>query len=204
MKSFAFFSRIFTLLIGYLSSKIIYDYDTSATDYKLKAFVRWDAVYFLEIAKNGYSFEQQHAFLPGLPIMIRIIGEFLNFFIKDIDSSYVLAGLCISNISFILAAQALFDLSIALSFRPVTAKIAAIIFCISPASVFLSSIYTESIFALFTFKGMLMMAKRKHFSAAFFWALASSCRSNGIVFVGFFIWEIIYSFKKINIPVKVN
>lgn len=38
------------------------------------AIIRWDAIHFLAIAQNGYEYEQQAAFQPGLPGLLRLIS----------------------------------------------------------------------------------------------------------------------------------
>ena len=37
--------------------------------------LRWDGLHFLAIAKKGYDYEQQLAFQPGWPGLIRVLGE---------------------------------------------------------------------------------------------------------------------------------
>ena len=73
----------------------------------MKPFVRWDALYFLGISENGYTFEQQHAFFPLLPMLIRLVRETLLTPLSSVlcpMARNMLAGLLISNVSFILAA----------------------------------------------------------------------------------------------------
>ena len=43
-----------------------------------QAFVRWDTVYFVDIAKEGYTQEQRLAFTPGLPMLLRGGAELLR------------------------------------------------------------------------------------------------------------------------------
>lgn len=38
-------------------------------------FLQWDTLHFLAIAKEGYSIEQQHAFQPGNPLLLRLGGQ---------------------------------------------------------------------------------------------------------------------------------
>lgn len=84
----AIFSRLFVILVSATSSIFFESYDSSATlvlsnpnSYLgriLSGFTAWDGVHFLSIAKNGYIFEQQFAFLPLFPILVRFGGLFGN------------------------------------------------------------------------------------------------------------------------------
>lgn len=55
---------------------------------------------------------------------------------------------------------------------------ATLLFCLTPASIFFSAIYTESLFALLSFAGMLCAGRRPWLATAAF-ALATATRSNG-------------------------
>jgi phosphatidylinositol glycan class V len=67
----------------------------------------------------------------------------------------ILAGVLVSNVAFVLAAVALYRLGCAVLNDEPLACTAALLFVINPASVFFSAIYTESVFALTSFAGML-------------------------------------------------
>ena len=78
----------------------------------LKGFVRWDAVYFLSIADRGYIYENEHAFFPGLPILLNFVNELFSPFLSFFPSRIVrltLSGIFISNFFFILAAAELYQ-----------------------------------------------------------------------------------------------
>lgn len=49
----------------------------------IESSVVWDGVYFVRIAECGYEYEQTYAFLPLLPICIRLLSQSseLNSFI---------------------------------------------------------------------------------------------------------------------------
>lgn len=48
----------------------------SLIDFLFSSFVRWDAVYFLDIAETrGYRNEQNAAFLPGLPLLVSLLAS---------------------------------------------------------------------------------------------------------------------------------
>lgn len=38
-------------------------------------FVRWDAIYFTEITRRGYVFEQEWAFGPGFPTVVGLLQK---------------------------------------------------------------------------------------------------------------------------------
>ena len=55
--------------------------------------LRWDAVHYSSIALNGYNFEQQLAFQPGLPAIMRLTGEVVRFVTGgDIAVKHVVIG----------------------------------------------------------------------------------------------------------------
>lgn len=48
-------------------------------DSPLQNFLRWDALYYVKIALDGYRFEQELAFLPGWPLCMRLAGEAVRY-----------------------------------------------------------------------------------------------------------------------------
>lgn len=62
---------------------------------------RWDTVYFLKIAREGYQYEQQAAFMPGLPVLMRTAGRFS-------DHNALLSGMVWSAIAGVGAALCLY------------------------------------------------------------------------------------------------
>ncbi|KAI9015006.1 GPI mannosyltransferase 2 [Gaertneriomyces semiglobifer] len=148
----------------------------------------WDAVYFLDIAENGYMYEQEFAFFPGLPILLRI-GSRLLLRGNSSRAARILIGALMTNVAFVLAVVALYKLGRHLLQNERTALAAALLFSITPAGFFMSAIYTESPFALFSFLGLLQHSTGHDLNAALMWALATCFRSNGIAFIGFFLWR---------------
>ena len=74
-------SRLLMLGLNVLLHRTEADYDLSTrvesqgSDWT-EGFVRWDAVYFLKLAERGsYAYEQEFAFFPGLPILMRALGS---------------------------------------------------------------------------------------------------------------------------------
>ncbi|RHZ83134.1 hypothetical protein Glove_99g42 [Diversispora epigaea] len=204
-------SRLLTWFIAFISTLIIDDYDSSVdtillTESELptliqnifnrifRVFLRWDSFYFLHIAEEGYVFEQSNAFFPFYPLLIRGLGNSVFLPLKSILSYkqiMLLSGVLISNISFILASINLYKLSIKLFNDEKFAFITAIFYIITPSCVFMSAIYTESLFAYLGFLGMIFYVEKKYWKSAIVWSLASFTRSNGIVFIGFFVYELL-------------
>ncbi|MGB9883259.1 MAG: hypothetical protein ACPLRN_01960, partial [Microgenomates group bacterium] len=94
--------RIVDFLIIFLASKFIpylgfFPYKETLNQYQLPFWLsklaNFDGVHYLLIAKNGYS-QWEQAFFPLYPILIKIINIFIN--------NYLLTGLLVSNISFLV------------------------------------------------------------------------------------------------------
>ncbi|KAJ2797637.1 ER membrane glycoprotein subunit of the GPI transamidase complex-like protein [Coemansia furcata] len=201
-------SRAVVLVLGAVSNTIINDYDASTSlvlpDASLifesvlrtlaHVFVRWDSFYFLHIADAGYVHEQEHAFFPLLPMLMRLVASTLLMPLAGwVDRRIVLAiaGLVISNASFVLAAATLYVLGCVTLRNERLAYVAALLFVAAPASAFMSAVYTESLFAWLVFSALLLIARRHYAWAALCLCASGLCRSNGILYAGFFVWDLV-------------
>ena len=157
----------------------------------LGGYDNWDSEYFLFIAEHGYTYEQFLAFFPLYPLLMRFIASTfltpLQLFLP-MRSVLLISGILITSFMFILATISLFQLTQKLTRNTSLAIVASILFCINPASVFMSSVYTESLFAFLSFAGMLAIAESKPTIATISFSLATATRSNGIVAAGFLVY----------------
>eukprot|EP01113_Clastostelium_recurvatum_P050756 TRINITY_DN9692_c0_g1_i1.p1 TRINITY_DN9692_c0_g1~~TRINITY_DN9692_c0_g1_i1.p1 ORF type:complete len:508 (-),score=92.78 TRINITY_DN9692_c0_g1_i1:6-1373(-) len=157
----------------------------------LGRLVRWDAIYFVGIAQKGYEYEQEHAFFPLLPCLMqglsRVITMVTGGMISDL-SAVVIAGVLLSNIACIIAAVELYKLVYQLIDNETLAYNSALLFSMSPASIFLSAPYTESIFSLFVFSGLRQLHLSHGWLACVLFSLATAVRSNGILLCGFVVF----------------
>ncbi|CEI92548.1 hypothetical protein RMCBS344292_06803 [Rhizopus microsporus] len=200
--SFAVITRVITISLALLTYYFLSSYDSSAemqtrsSHNLLNAFLRWDALYFLHIAEHGYVYEQETAFFPVMPLISRFLTNTILLPLKYLfgyQHALLFSGVAVANISFILAAGALYKLTLTLLPRnPKLAFASSIAFCLSPPSMFMSSFYTESLFALLGFLGMRFVARKKYMYAASIWAIASGTRSNGILYCGFFFYDLVW------------
>ena len=151
----------------------------------------WDAEYYLLIADNGYTFEQSLAFFPFYPLLMRAVSIPLSplFLVLPPRSVFLICGTAINLIAFTVATVLLYLLTIDLTHHNLLSLLSSALFCITPASVFMSAVYTESVFVCLSFAGMLCLQRSRTFSASIFFSLASATRSNGMVLAGFIIYH---------------
>lgn len=155
----------------------------------LAGFTRWDAARFLAIASGGYNNEESYAFFPALPLAVSAFATLLKSLGCSTGAAPVLAGILITNGSFVVATSALYCLGIAVCRNESVARRAALLFCCTPAGVFMSSIYTESPFAACTFGGLWLLELGHLNFATMLLTLATALRSNGVLNCGFIAFD---------------
>ncbi|KAI7816542.1 GPI mannosyltransferase 2 [Gamsiella multidivaricata] len=204
---YALLSRLAIWFIAVVSHALIQDYD-SALELVLPVetiaqqffkgifgvFLRWDSFYFVHIAEHGYVFEQEHAFFPLLPVLMRLVSNTVLAPLSSLFSytqQLVLAGILVSNVSFIAASVQLYRLTHTLFGQERFAFLTAILYILTPSGIFMSAIYTESPFAALSFTGMLFAARRQYLLAAVVWSISCTARSNGVLYPGFFIYDLV-------------
>uniref|UniRef100_A0A7S2RMR2 GPI mannosyltransferase 2 n=1 Tax=Mucochytrium quahogii TaxID=96639 RepID=A0A7S2RMR2_9STRA len=196
-------SRLVVLLVSYVSYSIVGAYDTSARiAHPAHRFIplgtNWDAEYFVRIAQYGYEYEQVHAFFPLLPFLMRCFAQgavWIGIDWLSFDTLVVVGGVVISNMCFLIAGVLLYKLTLQIFAQDHhLAFQTGLLFYFNPASVFMSAGYTESLFAMCSFGGMLLLSStRKPHQWSIFallrasipFCLASLCRGNGAVLVGY-------------------
>lgn len=151
----------------------------------LGAFTRWDAAHFLAAARDGWTCEQRFAFFPLYPLLVRVLSAWLRprALSGCEDESAMVAAVLLSNAAFVAATVLLFHLTAAvLRVRCDSARRpyeAALFFCVSPASVFFSTAYSEACFAASVFGGMLLLQHGRAWVGAGLLAVGSALRANG-------------------------
>ena len=158
------------------------------TETLLGGFDNWDSEYFIFIAEHGYTFLQSMAFFPLYPALVWLVGRTalspLSFLLAD-RSLFLLAGTLVNLCVFPLAAVALYLLTLSVSNSQQFSVVTVLLFCVNPASVFMSAVYTETLFAFCTFAGLCLLTQRRSWSACLLFSLASATRANGVVLAGF-------------------
>lgn len=130
----------------------------------LAIWQRFDANWYISIAKNGYgSIPGDVHFPPLYPLLMRLLNPIFN--------NLFLAGLFISNLALLYALKLLYDLYLEWGDRT-TARQAVLFFVIYPTFFFCFSAYTEPLFLVTT----LLAFKAMHIKSwhwAGFWIFCS-------------------------------
>ena len=152
-------------------------------------FGKWDAVYFLKIAEKGYSYEQYMAFFPLYPWILRTVTCIFKPAVKFLDlsqrSALLVCGWAVNTLFFTIAAVSLYKLTLRLFKRSKVALVSSLLFCINPASVFMSSLYTESLFCCLQFTALYHLEHEISTVVLLLFGLGCATRSNGILSCGF-------------------
>ncbi|XP_044751142.1 GPI mannosyltransferase 2 [Coccinella septempunctata] len=227
----ALFSRLLVIFLQYIFNHLITDHDAGvflyprdnvtesfmdkAVSHFFGGFLRWDAQYFMHIAKYGYTYENTVAFFPLFPLLGNSLAKCLSFihFLSE-DSLILLVFMIVNLLVFVQTALILFDLSRKFHSEKFS-YYSAILFCWNPASVFFSSPYTECIFSCLTFWSMLncivLYEKYAYFRRRIEpqdllyllpIALGTITRSNGVLNLGFYLYILACMFLRIFIQIK--
>ncbi|KAJ5280881.1 GPI mannosyltransferase 2 [Penicillium angulare] len=148
---------------GYDTSTTLIPYEgadiSTSLPWPLK-LARWDAVYFLHIAENGYVFEQEWAF--SYP---RVLGFFASGIRKSGGQGgpvpIALIGVVLSHVTHYLSVLALYRLSANIfGHTTVTQRLicflSSALHIICPAGAFLSAPYGESLFSFLNISGFYL------------------------------------------------
>ncbi|ORY24705.1 GPI mannosyltransferase 2 [Naematelia encephala] len=197
--SLAVVVRLVTYVLLQLLSRLP-AFDTShrfLSSAKPSATLRWDAIHFASTAVDGYQYEQQLVWQPGWIAAIRAAGEIVRFVRGgnqlEVDD-VVLGGEIIANAAFVGATVALYKLSNQL-FNPTFARTTALLYILQPSQSVMSSVYTEPLYALFSFVGFDLALRRKWIRASLCLACATSLRATGIFSAGLTGWMILFERK---------
>ncbi|KAG8588696.1 hypothetical protein GDO81_006065 [Engystomops pustulosus] len=151
---------------------------------------RWDAEHFLFIAEHGYVYEHNMAFFPLLPLLIGGLaqGPLLPLAgLLRLRSRLLISSAFLNCVCSTLAAVSLYLLGCVTLQSRRSAFLSALLFCMSPVSIFMASTYSESLYVLATFAGLWQLQKHRTICSSAFLSLATAARSNGLVNAGFLL-----------------
>ncbi|XP_056142851.1 palmitoyltransferase ZDHHC18-A [Lampris incognitus] len=203
---FATITRGLTLLLQAVLNAVIPDHEAdafnpprmeeplyldSALEWLLGGLSRWDAEHFLFIAERGYLYEHNFAFFPLLPVVLRGLAETL---LRPLSGWLTVRGRLLLAVAlgnsalFLLSAVALYALGRLVLQDRRLALLSSLLYCLTPANVFMAAGYSESLFAALTFGGLFLLEKGFTLRACLALGIATAARSNGLVNAGFLLY----------------
>jgi hypothetical protein len=133
-----------------------------------------DSLWFLEIARHGYSASNASAaFFPGYPVLIRIVG-FLT------AGNLLVAAYLVSNVA-LLAALVIFYRLTEREYDLATARRAVLYLAIFPTAFFLFDTYSEALFLLCAVGAISLARRGRWWWAGLVGLGATLTRSTGVV-----------------------
>jgi Mannosyltransferase (PIG-V) len=145
----------------------------------LEMWNRWDAYWYLSIAKSGYAgqlgedFRDVRAsYLPAFPALIALVTQLVR--------DHLLAALFISNVSLLIFLTVLWHLARD-DVGEASARRTVWLYLIYPTTIFLSGAYAESLALAATAGAVLATRREQHGLAAFASALATLARPTGLL-----------------------
>ena len=145
----------------------------------LRPLFRWDAGWYLSIARNGYSYDgnlgrqQNIAFFPLYPLACRWCHAVTRL-------SIPLCAVLLSHGAFFVGLVALFDL-VTREVGPRVARSAVLLLAFFPASLFFSTMYAETFFLAFSVLAFGAFRRQKFIQGGLWAGLASATRAPGIL-----------------------
>lgn len=133
---------------------------------------RYDAVWFLSIARDGYEDADHAAFFPLYPALVRVLGTVLG--------SPLLAAIVLSCACFVGALAVVHRLAV-LEHGERAARWAVWALALFPGALWFSAAYSESLFLLVSAGALLAARQGRWAVAAACGALATATRSAGMV-----------------------
>jgi Mannosyltransferase (PIG-V) len=136
---------------------------------------RWDSVWYLAIARDGYADAPGHAktaFYPLYPLLVHAGGW--------IAGSQLVAGLLISLVCFFVALVLLARLA-AIELGPEDARGTLLLVAFFPTAFFFSAVYSESLFLMLSVGAVLAARRGRWAWAGIAGALAAATRNSGVL-----------------------
>jgi len=178
-----FVSRLLVILLAYALYRLL----GVGSDGLLKSFrplwTHWDTRHYIGIAQEWYTDVGDErlrlVFFPLYPLLMRLLSPLTH-------GDVFFSGLLISLACSMLASAMVYDLSY-LHYGRQTAVLSTAYFLLSPLSVFLGCVYTESLFICLTLGAVCLLRRDHPWLAAVCGMLSAFTRMPGVIVSGLLI-----------------
>lgn len=144
-------------------------------------FAAWDSGWYWDIATHGYYFRPDGpssiAFFPLYPMLMRLAAAPFG----GGDRATWIAGILVSLLAYVGALVALHRLAMRLSGSREAARRTVLLVVVFPWSLFMTRVYSESVFLLTSVLAISAAYDRRWWYAGVWGALATLTRPNGIL-----------------------
>lgn len=147
-------------------------FSSHTANFILAPALRYDSAWYLAIAHSGYFSPQASAFFPLYPLLLRAGGTVVG--------SDQIAGLVISLVATVISLRLLYALA-ELELGRSTARTSVLLTAFFPSALFLSAVYTESLFLALSIGAFLAARHERWMWAGILAGLASATRSTGVL-----------------------
>lgn len=172
----------------------------------------WDGKHFLYIAQHGYVFEHSAAFFPLFPLLVNLFARYFITFLfsthLDAHLPYLLSAVVLNFILFQVSCVYLVKLTrILFNNNEKLAYFTLILYCLNPASIFYSSLYSECLYSTLTFAALFYLFNDQYLLSFVLFILNGFCRSNAYVNLGFIVFYLVrcyfdnYKHKELSVRV---
>ncbi|MBX6372462.1 MAG: glycosyltransferase family 39 protein [Acidothermus sp.] len=146
------------------------------------AWERWDALWYLRIATDGYSVgDHSAAFFPGYPLAIRAVSTLLG-------GHPLLASYLVSNLAFLAALVVVYRLT-RHEFDTDLARRTVVLLAVFPSAFFFLAPYSEALFLLASASALYAARRSRWWTAVLAAAAATATRSAGVVVAAAVVFE---------------
>ncbi|KAH9500489.1 hypothetical protein Btru_072065 [Bulinus truncatus] len=206
---FAFYSRLFIILLQFVANFLLPDHDAKVFNPPPEpndnswihhlitclfgGLQRWDAIYFTHIIQYGYTYENSVAFFPLYPLVVASLAKVVSFGVLNFRICVLLMGIVLNIALFVVTSLLLYRLGKMVLKTDKIAFYASLLFCINPASIFMSAVYSEIMYTFFLIAALVALNMKKKIISSFLLGLSIFTRSNGLAGIGFIVHNVINS-----------
>lgn len=156
----------------------------------LAPWYRWDAEWFLKIAREGYTVaDGRSAYYPLYPALIRVVGDLLG-------RNDMLAGLLISNLALWAALILLYAIT-RRHFSQAVARTTVVALALYPFYVFNTIYYADSLLLLFSLATFYALENEHWGWVSVFASLAVLSKLPGLVLLAPILWEFLAQRRRV-------